>query len=450
MALQTLLRAAMPQNQDSSVGFYSDAGTGGYALPSLDLHDPAGAPSGVPTLNVPGFSGVDPSSRDALRRKVLEMMGNPPQVMAPVKPTMPAWRTQDLIKLLLGGSVAMATEGSAGLKALLKSYVHGKGEEADRKTQFDMQTQQAEQANRANLFNSGLGRARTELGFADEDYGDAQTERLRRESMDGKADIERMKQQFKLQGEQRKFEYEQQKSAQKALFSKLSPTARSVIAQRFGYDQATQDALAELTVEEELRKTQGKNASARTEYTNAKTDTENQMRPGRLEEQKAKLSRIRSQNQKDRAQITKWRRDHDLAVKRGRLAESKFEWQKQQPSGGTAIDTMRRRMEVDRAGLLAEAEAFKSQDPTFLGQSIPLSGGALKEIEREVAAIDAQLESLSSLTASSAAGPKDKASVRKEIAASSDKARANAAIRAIDAGADPEAVLKQFKSKKNA
>lgn len=189
--------------------------------------------------------------------------------------------------------------------------------------------------------------------------------------------------------------------------------------------------------------------NSQTANLDAKTQTENDTRKGKVAKLEAEVSRIKQSTLQSKAQIDKWKADVAAASARGTLERDKFEWLKKNPKAGSSrAESLMLTLQKNKAGLLAEAESWRSQYPDsgLIQRDSPQSDAAMERIRREISAIDGQIDFLRGMGVEdqNLPAPIDKVSIRKRIAATPDKARANAAIRAIDDGADAQAVYRRF------
>jgi hypothetical protein len=246
-----------------------------------------------------------------------------------------------------------------------------------------------------------------------------------------------MKGRMKIQSDEDKRKYDERKTMQKALLSKLSPEGRRAIANQLGLDQATQDALAELTVDEELK--------------DSKTKTENALRDPRVNKAKADVERVIASKNLSEAQksLVLKKVEHYDAEFKARIADINSRIQKR--TDDIALGKIKAGGNTDNVEIadrnrligIARAQIKRLEEG---GLDLLVEGPRFQALQDEIVVHESRIQEIVATRMATGQPPvgMDKASIRKKIAADPNKARANAAIRAIDGGADPIDVYKRF------
>ncbi len=405
---------------------------------SLPVSGPSGYNAQAPAL--PGFSspipfnpnpgmlpdpGIDTSAADAATRALLQLLQSRPATRRRPRPTRPAFRAPDLATGLGGTLLALALGGDKGAAAYGGSYIQAKNQAADRKTQGELEQWRADTQEDEQAWADRVRSAQYGAGVEEGKLNRAYSERDKETAQSGRADLERMKQQFKLQQDTQKASDREKLEQTKALLRRLPPEARGLLAKERGYDQSFQDAVMELTVEEYEKR--------------AKGAREQELQPGKLKEQDLKLQELDKklikyddEHKKTIAQIDKWEKDYKLRQGTAGLQREKFEWEKTKPGGVSKVDQKIFTLQLEKEKLINEAKEWHNQMPSVFGNEMPTHNGkeGLDKIRRSIAGIDGQLKRLRGIGGS--------VSLDKELAT---------AEKYITAGADRAAVAKRFKER---
>jgi hypothetical protein len=393
--------------------------------------------------NTSGYSGTMPPNRaglDEARAALLQYILKPQPQMQQAKPVQPAFRTGDALAGLLPMLLMGAFGGKKGWKAADQygqGYIGGKMNKAQMDTQ--VAAQGADIANREaqGRHAQGFDALKAQLGFSEEDYNRDYGDYRAKQATDTKMDLEAMKGRMKIQSDEDKRKYDERKTMQKALLSKLSPEGRRAIANQLGLDQATQDALAELTVDEELK--------------DSKTKTENALRDPRVNKAKADVERVIASKNLSEAQksLVLKKVEHYDAEFKARIADINSRIQKR--TDDIALGKIKAGGNTDNVEIadrnrligIARAQIKRLEEG---GLDLLVEGPRFQALQDEIVVHESRIQEIVATRMATGQPPvgMDKASIRKKIAADPNKARANAAIRAIDGGADPIDVYKRF------
>lgn len=111
----------------------------------------------------------------------LEMLSQEPQMQQMPEQTRPAWRTEDLIKLILGSGVSAAIGGNEGVANYLNSYMGSKEQKAQDDTVFARTKAQYDNESALNKRNTGLNVAKARMDITDTNRRRDEDAELKRE-----------------------------------------------------------------------------------------------------------------------------------------------------------------------------------------------------------------------------------------------------------------------------
>lgn len=111
----------------------------------------------------------------------LEMLSRPPQYQNSPAPTQPAWRTEDLLKVLIGGGLSAAIGGNEGAANFLGGYLGSKNQKAQDDTVFNQTQTQYENQRTTNQYNAGLNTSRARMDITDSNRKREEDAALKRE-----------------------------------------------------------------------------------------------------------------------------------------------------------------------------------------------------------------------------------------------------------------------------
>lgn len=140
----------------------------------LQMYNPT--PRKIEGETVPATSGLTPE-----QMAYLDMLSKPPTMGAMPPQTNPAWRTEDALKILIGGGLSAAVGGNEGAANFLNSYLGSKNQKAQDDTVFAQTKAQYDNQTKAQKYNTDLNVARETMGMTDTNRRREEDAALKRE-----------------------------------------------------------------------------------------------------------------------------------------------------------------------------------------------------------------------------------------------------------------------------